>query len=716
VVIRSYKSAFILVFTALMVVTVVSVGYNAYRRASEISLDLSADIIGEMSEKIVNRTERIFEGARSILETNAVLLSGHGPALSRDQVFRLFWRQLELEPQLESVYAADPSGSFLQVREQPQLVTRFIDVSGERPVEGLIYRDREYEPIAHINGGGLYDPRDTNWYIGAMAAQGNLYWSSLYRFSGTSKLGFTAAKAVYRKDGALLAVIGVDIALERLSEFLAEQRGARDSVALIVDRHGNLVAFPYQLTLRERTGEKDADYLYQVDDLADTWLADAYAALRTGTGSDASGTDAVQARAGRSQAIKQHYAVTRSQGVRYIAHTHRFPAGWSDGWRLVVVVPEASLLSAASRMLAESVVISLILLISAVFLVSLLALRLFQPMRRLVHNTELVKQLRLSEVRPVASSFREIQAMDRAICSMRQGLQSLSKFVPAAIARELLQTGKEAKLGAEVAQITLFFCAMAEFSSLCCSLPPERVTAILSTILDHFTRIVVRHRGTIDNYLGESILAFWGAPVAIGDGPERACRVALQCMRTEEDLHREHPELFPIATRNVFAIHAGRAIVGNIGSETRMNYTAIGDSVELGWALKQLNRRYGTRIIVSEPVKAAVADAFWTRRLDVIPLSGGTEELAVYELLGERSLPLAADVHAFVRRYEQGLTDLVAGRWDAAQPVFASLADEYPADASVRLMAMRCTARDPCYCPRALGVQAEVSQQVFEAP
>lgn len=715
-VIRSYKSAFILVFTALMVVTVASVGYNAYRRASEISLNLSADIIGEMSEKIVNRTERIFEGARSILETNAVLFSGQGPPLSRDQVFRLFWRQLEIEPQLESVYAADPSGNFLQVREQPQIVTRFIDVSGERTVEGLIYRNRDYEPIAHINGGGLYDPRDTNWYIGATAAQGNLYWSSLYRFSGTAMLGFTAAKAVYRQDGTLLTVVGVDIALERLSEFLAEQRGTRDSVALIVDRHGNLVAFPYQLILRERADRKGGDDLYKVDELADAWLVDAYASLRNGGGSGTGGTDAVQAPAGRGRAIREGYAVTRSQGVRYIAHTHRFPANWSEGWQLVVVVPEASLLSAASRMLSESVVISLILLISAVFLVSLLAFRLFEPMRRLVHNTELVKQLRLSEVQPVASRFREIQAMDRAICSMRQGLQSLSKFVPAAIARDLIQTGKEAKLGAEVVQITLFVCAMAEFSSFCCSLPPERITAILSILLDRFTRIVLRHRGTIDNYLGESILAFWGAPVAMGDGPERACRVALQCMRAEEDLHQEQPELFPIDTRNVFAIHFGRAIVGNIGSETRMNYTAIGDSVELAWALKQLNRRYGTRIIVSEPVRAVVADEFWMRRLDVIPLSGGTEELAIYELLGERGVPLAADVQAFVRRYEQGLADLVAGRWDAAQPVFEALADEYPADASVRLMAMRCAARDPCYCPRALGVQAEVSQQVFGTP
>jgi predicted Zn-dependent protease len=139
-----------------------------------------------------------------------------------------------------------------------------------------------------------------------------------------------------------------------------------------------------------------------------------------------------------------------------------------------------------------------------------------------------------------------------------------------------------------------------------------------------------------------------------------------------------------------------------------MSYTAIADSVELGWRFKQLNRRYGTRVIVSDPVQATVCGDFWLRKLDAIPLLGGSEEIGVYELQGERSEPLPAAVTSFVHRYERGLAALRNGDWDQAQPLFEALAKEHPEDASVRLMRMRCEARDACLCPRSIGPETDV--------
>ncbi|MEJ2577177.1 MAG: adenylate/guanylate cyclase domain-containing protein [Gammaproteobacteria bacterium] len=257
----------------------------------------------------------------------------------------------------------------------------------------------------------------------------------------------------------------------------------------------------------------------------------------------------------------------------------------------------------------------------------------------------------------------------------------------------------------------MFFSAMAEFSALMVKLPPERVTALLARSLDEFTRMIHRYGGTIDNYLGESIMAFWGAPVSVADGPQRACRAALQCVRVERELRRKDPKSFPTATRNLFAIHRGPAIVGNIGSSARMAYTAIGDSVEFAWNLRQLNHRYGTRIIVSEPVHAVVAEQFWLRRLDVIHLQGRSEGLPIYELLGERSEALANDVHEFVRSYEAGLEALEAAAWHEATPIFERLAEARPADPSVKLMRLRCSMRDTAICPRLTASGAEVPNE-----
>ncbi len=411
--IRSYRAAFVLLFTALLVLTTAAVAFNAYRRAAEVSLGLSADIIDQMSAKVMERTLAIFETAYADLEINAVLArdgqyprgAGSSPSeavpdqgltAERDAVFRLFWKQLQLEPQLLSIFAADPAGGFLLVRNRPQLVTRWIDRSGERPREQVIYRDQDYAPIAHIEGGGLFDPRDQGWYQGALAARGTVTWSPVYRIAAVERPGITAAKTVYGADGKPALVVGVDIALDGLSEFLSDHPVAKGAAAMIVDERGRLVAYPYQLKLKERARDAPEEYMPAVSDLADPALVHAYSVLAGGE----------EVGDGQTRSDPGGFEILHSGGVRYIARMHPFPSQWTPGWKLFVVVPEASLLAKARRLLSESAVISLIILAVAVSLVSLLALRLFEPLRKLVRNTERVKQMRFAEVEPVPSPPR----------------------------------------------------------------------------------------------------------------------------------------------------------------------------------------------------------------------------------------------------------------------------------------------------------------------
>lgn len=138
-------------------------------------------------------------------------------------------------------------------------------------------------------------------------------------------------------------------------------------------------------------------------------------------------------------------------------------------------------------------------------------------------------------------------------------------------------------------------------------------------------------------------MAFWGDASAEAQGPVLACQSALRCLRDEEELRNRDPQTYPAATQNHIAIHAGRAIVGNIGCMDRLSHTAIGENVELSWGLKQLNASYGSRIIISEPVRAAVKNRFWLRQLDAVSLDDATERLPIYELLGDRSEPLSED-------------------------------------------------------------------------
>lgn len=716
-VIRSYKVAFVALFVGLLVLTVFAVSVNTYRHATQVSLDLSADILAELSAKVIAETSARFEAARDIAEINALLVREQGLD-DHQALFRLFGRQLSLLPELESIYVAGPEGDFIQVRSVPQKVTRLIRRQGQpdgrasQAIERLIYRDADFAPIAHINGDASYDPRQRDWYRQALAAEG-LQWSAVYPFASTGEPGMTAAVAVREPDGSLVGVIGVDISLSSLSQFLSEQRIARGGIALILGADRQLIAYPQSIELRqamhqgrdrsapaERAGDAPVvtqaaanTGLPRVDDLGASWLVDAYQ----------QGSQSV-----RISAINRvEYRLTRTAGQRYLSQRQAFPAEVGDGWELMIVVPETSLLEFARRLFSEAAVISLILLLAAAIAVSFLALRLFQPLKRLVRNTELIREFRFADVKRVPSRFAEIKAMDEALWKMSQGLRSLEKFVPIDVGRRLIQSGKRAEPEAEVRELTLLFTGASDLASLCEALPPARITELLARQLDIFTNTILRHKGTIDNFLGESILAFWGAPVAVEDSVDRACQAVLACRDAETALHAEWAKSLapgePAPPLNLFSVHHGRAIVGTIGSRQRMSWTAIGDNVALGWDLHQLNRRYGTRIIISGEARQQVADRYWTRRLDVLPLSSGARKLEVFELINRRDQMLSPEQLEAIRQYETGLDALLEADWERAEALFQPLADRDPTDLAVALMLSRCSTRDACFWPGLAG-------------
>ncbi|MBK1619066.1 hypothetical protein CKO42_11610 [Lamprobacter modestohalophilus] len=716
--IRSYKVAFVALFVGLLALTVFAVSVNTYRHATRVSLDLSADILSEMSAKVVAETSARFEAARDVVEINALLVGERG--LADDQaLFRLFGRQLALLPQIESLYVAGPNGDFIQARSSPQSMTRLIRreaAQGEDPsqaTERLVYRDAQFAPIARINGDATYDPRQRGWYRQAVAAE-RLQWSPVYQFADTGERGITAAVAVREPNGSLIGVVGVDISLNSLSQFLSGQRIARGGIALIVGADRQLIAFPESVELRQGAGSGtaavDADLsavdaasaaatavadarLPRVEDLGVPWLVDAYR-------QDAQSQQ-------RSAINRAEYSLSRTDGQRYLAQRQAFPPGVGEDWELMLVVPEITLLESARRLFSEAAAISLILLLAAAIAVSFLALRLFQPLKRLVLNTELIREFRFADVKRVPSRFAEIKAMDEALWKMSQGLRSLEKFVPIDVGRRLIQSGKRAEPEAEVRELTLLFTGASDLASLCEALPPARITELLGRQLDIFTSTILRHKGTIDNFLGESILAFWGAPVVLEDSVDRACRAVLACRDAETALHADWAKSLapgePAPPLNLFSVHHGRAIVGAIGSRQRMSWTAIGDNVALGWDLHQLNRRYGTRIIISGEAREQVAERYWTRRLDVLPLNSGARKLEVFELIDRRDRMLAPERLEAISHYEAGLEALLEADWERAEAIFQPLADRDPTDFAVALMLSRCGTRDACFWPGLAG-------------
>jgi adenylate cyclase len=671
--IRSYKSAFILLFLVLLVVTVFAVAFNAYRRAAQVSLDLSARTLAEISDRAIQRTIDIFDAARADIEVDAVV-SGTGDIIAdQDELLRLFWKQAQLTPQILSIFVGDRRGSFVQARKLPQLVTRVIDRSGDVSGERLVYRDSGYRPIAHITGDAAFDPRTRRWYAVAKA-DGRVRLSQVYPFSSTQELGVTAVLALPGPDNTVRAVLGADIGLDSLSDFLADLNVAKGGVAMIVDGDDRLVAFPHQLRMEGAPHMRDQEPP-PVSALSDRGLVDAYQAAKAG--------GAGPVRVGGSAP-----GSSRLDGARYIANLAAFPAPLDD-WKLFIVVPQSSMLSAAHRLLSESVVISLIILAAAIFAVYMLAARFFEPVQRLARNTQLIRELRFAQIEPVRSRFREIEIMNDAICRMEQTLKAVAKLVPADLARRWAQSDEDLGAHGEVRELTLFFAGLPSLSQVYRRLTLERLMQALTARLELHTRVIVREGGTVDKFLGDRVVAFWGAPLLVQDGPERACRTAIQCQRIDQEEGHQRgaaAELPP----SLFAIHSGPAIVGNIGSALRLTRTVLGENVELAAEVERLNQRYGTRILVTGAARQEVAEGYWWRKVDVLFLPDLELDIELFELIEERAVPLSAAKEVFIARYEEGLDHVLAAEWEPARTIFEALQREYPADLSVGLMLRRC--------------------------
>jgi adenylate cyclase len=230
----------------------------------------------------------------------------------------------------------------------------------------------------------------------------------------------------------------------------------------------------------------------------------------------------------------------------------------------------------------------------------------------------------------------EIGFLARSFNEMAGGLEErerirdvMNKVVSPEVAHELLEHGLA--LGGEVREVSVLFADIRDFSALAEGTPPTELLALLNASLGHMSRVVEQERGVVDKYLGDGIMAVFGAPLAVPDHAERAVRAGLGMLA---DLARFNAErAAPPVLRVGIGIATGRAIAGNVGSSQRLNYTVLGDTVNLAARLQELTKEYGVALIVTEATWSAVAGRFTGERLGRVSIRGRQAEATVYSVV-----------------------------------------------------------------------------------
>src|SRR5262245_43941603 len=275
---------------------------------------------------------------------------------------------------------------------------------------------------------------------------------------------------------------------------------------------------------------------------------------------------------------------------------------------------------------------------------------------------------------------------------MSVGLSSFRKYMPTELVRTLVSQGIEAKPGGNQETLTVLFADLQGFTTLS-EMLGEGVVPVLSDYLETASSAVITHRGTIDKFIGDAVMAFWGAPIENPQHARDACAAALAMQRTMMARQAQLAAGDPRATLRVrVGINTGRMLVGNIGSSDRLNYTVIGDPVNVASRLEALNKRYGTAIIIGEETRHAAGDAVIVRQLDWVAVYGRSEGVAIYELLAMAGDGVG-DWPAWALHYEAGLAAYRDRRWEEAERHFATAAAERAGgDAPSQLFIERCRA------------------------
>jgi len=272
---------------------------------------------------------------------------------------------------------------------------------------------------------------------------------------------------------------------------------------------------------------------------------------------------------------------------------------------------------------------------------------------------------------------------------------TFSKYVSEDIVAEILKNPENEYLGGRKERLTIFFSDLRNFTSISEKLDPQSLNAFLNRYLTPMTEIIFANKGTLDKYIGDAIMAFFGAPVSNAEHPIVACRAALQSVMKLKEIQIEFAkEGLPFVDIGI-GINTAEVSVGNMGSERIQSYTVIGDAVNMASRLEGLNKEYGTKILITEFTQKDLPENFVCREIDRVQVKGKKLPVAIFELLSEQ--PVDATTNAFLEAFKQGYTSYRARDFVAARSHFAEAKRLHPDDFASQLYIDRCEAfeQDP---------------------
>ncbi|MAY45153.1 MAG: hypothetical protein CML65_07850 [Rhodobacteraceae bacterium] len=686
------KPTILLVVMAVTVPVLLAIIQINYKSTDRVVRAHAFKLVEQFRAETIEDIAAEFTALTAQIATSAELGHQDPSFYSDDRALGYLFRELQYSKTALNVYVGLEDGSFRQAR---RLHDTSVPIEGTLPPEGAEYAYRLLEPapgqpvmdryvflspdqqkLGEVSAESDYDPRQRAWYRQAVAA-GTTMMTDPELFWAFGLVGFTVA-APFSADGELKGVVAVDVTLDNFSDYLAQNPLSPNSVSYLLDGRGNVLAASDGSAA---FGEANQDVeLPHVTDVGNRLVALAYANRPQDRDID---------------------VYPYSEGDEdYIVGLSDFQGSVGKPWRLMVLTPLTDFTSDLVQNNRQMVILGLAAVVIQMIVIYLAASLVASPLKRLSAKVQKIQALEPADGIPVVHSrVREIVVLSKAIETLDIAVQAFARFVPVGLVRQLLMSDQRLDIGGQSKFLTIFFSDMEGFSSLAERIASRELLQRISTMLELVSRCVHEESGTIDKFVGDGVMAFWGAPASLDDHAWHACVAALRIQHMLDRMNatwrdEEAPEM-----RLRVGIHSDAVLVGNVGSKERMSYTVLGDGVNIAARLEALNKEYGTLICISHDTFREAGDRLCVRPIDEVSVKGRRAKFTVYELLGAYAAgrdmePTAEDLEiARITRF--AFDALVAGDRGTALARYREVLALRPDDPVARVHADRISADAP---------------------
>jgi class 3 adenylate cyclase len=472
-----------------------------------------------------------------------------------------------------------------------------------------------------------------------------------------------------------LGCVSANITVDVLSRFLDKHRASAGSITFVADRNtGKIIAFP-----DKKKGVRIENGALKVATLADIDHPEVREAhvQHTRTGAD------------------RFVFQSPTNGEDLIAAFANFPGGFGQPWQVVTLTPIDDFVGTLKKTnrLMMAVIIGLTMV--ELFFIFFASRRLSRPVENVSRQLQAIESLNFDTPARPPSNIQEIAKLESAASLLRTSLKSFSSFVPLDVVRQLIKSGIPLTLGVEPRYLTVFFSDLENFSSHSETLAPDDLLVQISTYLEEVSSAISQEGGTVDKFIGDGVMAFWNAPVQRPDHVLRGCAAAVRAARRMERVNNAWEAEGRPRIHIRIGLNCANVLVGNVGSSTRLSYTALGDGVNVAARLEGINKQFGTTICISDSIYDQAQGDILARPLKRVQVKGRKTEFMVYELLALRT---SDDPDLRVRDREEELSAMTwhasqkfeAGDFLAAERAYRDILKSYPKDSLARFMMAQC--------------------------